>query len=369
MTEARPPGTPTGQAGATGQRALGLGAATGPPDPVEPPTTAVVLAAGESKRMKSRLVKVLHPLAGKPVIAHVLLPLRALGVGRTLVVVGHQRDLVEDALQATGVEFVVQDEALGTGHALLQCRPLLAGFSGDLLVTAGDTPLLREETLRGLLGRHRASGAAATILTARLERPEGYGRIVRDGGGVEIVEERDATPEQRRITEVNTAIYCFRAADALPVLDRLRRENRQGEYYLTDLPGLLRDAPGGVQAVPVEDPQEILGINDREQLAQAEAVLRSRIRQRVFAGGVTMLQPETILIDAEVSIGPDTVLYPGVIVEGASVIGAECVVGPYTRIVDSHIGTGVELKGWNFVARTSIATGVILQPYVRKGYD
>jgi bifunctional UDP-N-acetylglucosamine pyrophosphorylase/glucosamine-1-phosphate N-acetyltransferase len=336
----------------------------------ESPLIAVVLAAGESKRMRSRLVKVLHPLAGKPVIAHVLTPLRTLGVAQTLVVVGHQRELVQDALNSYKIEFVPQDEPLGTGHALLQCRPLLEGYAGDLLVTAGDTPLLREETVRRLLRHHRSSGAAATLLTAVLPSPAGYGRVLRSGTSVVgIVEDKDATPEQLRIKEINTSVYCFRAADALPALDRLSRENRQGEYYLTDLPALLRSAPGGVQAIAVEDPEEILGINDREQLALAETVLRRRIRQRVFAGGVTMLQPESILIDADVTIGPDTVLYPGVIIEGASVLGAECVVGPFSRIVDSHIGTGVELKGWNFVARTSISGGAILQPYVRKGYD
>jgi bifunctional UDP-N-acetylglucosamine pyrophosphorylase/glucosamine-1-phosphate N-acetyltransferase len=336
----------------------------------EAPVAAVVLAAGESKRMKSRLVKVLHPLAGKPVIAHVLGPLRELGVERTLVVVGHQRELVQEALASGGVEFVLQEEPLGTGHALLQCRPLLEGFGGDLLVTAGDTPLLREETLRQLLHVHRESGAAVTLLTAFLDDPSGYGRVLRGPGGVlGIVEDRDASPEQLRIREVNTAVYCFRAADALPALERLGRGNRQGEYYLTDLPAFLREGPGGVQAVAIEDPEEILGINDREQLAVAEGVLRRRIRQRFFAAGVTMLQPETVLLDADVTIGPDTVLYPGVIIEGNSVIGAECVVGPYSRIVDSHLGTGVELKGWNFIARTSVAGGAILQPYVRKGYD
>lgn len=335
-----------------------------------PPTVAVVLAAGESKRMRSRLVKVLHPLAGKPMIAHVLAPLRVLGVARTLVVVGHQRELVEEALRSGPVEFVPQTEPLGTGHALLQCRPLLEGFEGDLLVTAGDTPLLRKETFARLLRHHRQNGAAATFLTAVLEQPAGYGRVLRDGEKVVgVVEDKDASPAQLRIKEVNTATYCFRAADALPALDRLGRENRQGEYYLTDLPALLGEARGGVQALAVEDPKEILGINDREQLASAESVLRERIRRRLFAAGVTMLQPETILLDAEVSIGPDTVLYPGVLIEGPSVIGAECVVGPYSRIVDSHIGTGVELKGWNFVSRTSIASGAILQPYVRKGYD
>lgn len=334
------------------------------------PVAAIVLAAGESKRMKSGLVKVLHPLAGKPVIAHVLGPLRGLGVERILVVVGHQRDLVEEALRSHQAEFVLQAEPLGTGHALLQCRPLLEDFSGDLLVTAGDTPLLRQETLTRLLRHHRESGAAATILTAVLEDPTGYGRVLRDADSVVgIVEHKDASLAQLEIREINTSVYCFRASDALPALDRLERENRQGEYYLTDLPVLLQGAPGGIQAVRVDDPEEILGINDREQLATAESVLRRRIRQRVFAAGVTMLQPETILLDDEVSIGPDTVLYPGVIIEGASVIGAECVVGPYSRIVDSHIGTGVELKGWNFVARTSISGGAILQAYVRKGFD
>ena len=349
--------------------AAGAGPETAEAEPVRA-AAAVVLAAGESRRMKSRLVKVLHPLAGKPLIAHVLEPLRELGMDRLLVVVGNQRDQVEDALRAPAIEFVTQEEPLGTGHALLQCRSRLEGFEGDLLVTAGDTPLLRVETLRRLLAHHHASGAAVTVLTAVLPDAAGYGRILRRGAEVVgIVEDRDATPEQLAIREVNTAIYCFRAADALPALDRLERANRQGEYYLTDLPALLRDAPGGLQAVTVEDPEEVLGINDRQQLATAEAVLRRRIRQRVFAGGVTMLHPDTILIDGDVAIGPDTVLYPGVILEGASVIGAECVIGPYSRIVDSHVGRGAELKGWNFVARTSIAAGAILQPYVRKGYD
>jgi bifunctional UDP-N-acetylglucosamine pyrophosphorylase/glucosamine-1-phosphate N-acetyltransferase len=332
---------------------------------------AVVLAGGVSKRMRSRLVKVLHPLAGRPVIAHVMAPLRALGIDRTLVVVGHQRERVEEALRAPGVEFVLQEEPLGTGHALLQCRPRLEDFEGDLLVTAGDTPLLREATLRRLLEHHRRSGAAATVLTAVVPDPSGYGRIVRDAEGrlEGIVEERDASAEIRRISEINTGVYCFRAAEALPLLDRVANRNRQGEYYLTDLPPLLARAPGGVQAVAVEDPQEVLGINDREQLAAAEAVLRARIRKRAMAAGVTMLQPETVLLDDQVSIGPDSVLYPGVIVEGASAIGPECVIGPWSRIVESHVGRGVELKGWNFVARTSIPPGAILGPYVRKGND
>ena len=332
---------------------------------------AVVLAGGVSKRMRSRLVKVLHPLAGRPLIAHVMAPLRALGIERTLVVVGHQRERVEEALRAPGVEFVLQEEPLGTGHALLQCRPLLEGFDGDLIVTAGDTPLLREATLRGLIEHHRRTGAAATVLTAVVAEPAGYGRVLRDGAGdfAGIVEERDATPELRRIAEINTGVYCFRAPDALPLLDRVANRNRQGEYYLTDLPPLLAQTAGGVHAIAVEDPEEVLGINDREQLAAAEGVLRARIRRRVMAAGVTMLQPETVLLDDQVSIGPDTVLYPGVIVEGASAIGPECVVGPWCRIVESHVGRGVELKGWNFVARTSIPPGAILGPYVRKGND
>jgi bifunctional UDP-N-acetylglucosamine pyrophosphorylase/glucosamine-1-phosphate N-acetyltransferase len=344
--------------------------ARGPAAPARS-AAAVVLAAGVSKRMRSRLVKVLHPLAGRPVIAHVMAPLRALGIERTLVVVGHQRERIEEALRAPGVEFVLQEEPLGTGHALLQCRPLLEDFDGDLLVTAGDTPLLREATLRRLLDHHRRTGAAATVLTAVVEDPTGYGRILRTAGGgfAGIVEERDASPETRRVAEINTGVYCFRAADALPLLDRVANRNQQGEYYLTDLPPLLARSAGGVEAVAVEDPQETLGINDREQLAAAEAVLRARIRRRVMAAGVTMIQPETVLLDDQVSIGPDSVLYPGVIIEGASAIGPECVVGPWCRIVESHVGRGVELKGWNFVARTSIPPGAILGPYVRKGND
>lgn len=332
--------------------------------------TAVVLAAGIGTRMRSRIVKVLHPLAGRPMIAWVLTAVQRVGAGRIVCVVGHQHERVRDALAAVpDLEFAIQAEPLGTGHALQCAAASLDGFAGDVLVCCGDTPLLTETTLRQVVEVHRDHAAPATLLVAELDDPTGYGRVVTDGEGrvLTIIEEPDADAEVRAIRLVNTGVYCFRWPAAAPLLARLRTDNVQGEHYLTDIMAILAHAGAPSRTVRADDPIELSGINDRAQLATAEAILRDRIRQRLMREGVTFLAPETTLVDADVEVGPDSVIYPSVLIEGASSIEQEVVIGPFSRIVDSHVGRGAELQGWNYLVRTTVPNGAILGPYVHQG--
>ncbi|HEY3216298.1 MAG TPA: NTP transferase domain-containing protein [Candidatus Eisenbacteria bacterium] len=254
-----------------------------------PEVAALVLAAGQGKRMRSDLAKVLHPMAGRPLLALVLEVLDELGVGRTLVVVGHQADQVRAALAEAPVEWVLQAEQRGTGHAVQVAGPALAGFAGTLLVVFGDVPLLRASTLHDLLEEHRASGAAVTVLSTRVPDPTGYGRILRAGGSrgqiTAIVEDRDATPEQRRIDEINSGIMAFRYPALVEALSGLSAHNAQAEYYLTDTIGLLLQAGQGVGAVCAPDHRELLGINTVEQLAEAELMYREMKRPVGRIGG------------------------------------------------------------------------------------
>lgn len=336
------------------------------------PLAAVILAAGQGTRMKSAIIKVLHPLAGRQMIRHVIAAVKGVGAERIVCVIGFQRERVRDALaHVDGVRFAIQDDQLGTGHALLCAAPALEGFDGDVLVCCGDTPLLTDATLRAVVDVHRAHDAPATLLAATLEEPAGYGRVVTDDAARvhAIVEEADADASTRAVRLINTGVYCFSWPVIRPLLDRLAPDNVKGERYLTDVMAILADGGTPGRVTSLEDPREVMGINDRAQLAEAEAVLRERIRRRLMRGGVTFLSPDTTLIDADVEIGPDTVIYPGVLIEGASSIGRESVIGPFTRIVDSHVGRGVELKGWNSIARTTIPAGSIVGPYVQQGSD
>jgi len=235
---------------------------------------AIVLAAGQGTRMNSDMAKVLHPMCGEPLLAHVLAALADTGVGRVLVVIGHQRDRVRGAFPRPGIEWVVQAEQRGTGHAIQMAVPALAGFTGTLLIVCGDTPLLRGATLQALLEHHAATGAAVTVLSTRVPDASGYGRIIRDAraGRVAIVEERDATPEQKRIDEINSGIYAFRYPVLEAVLGRLTTANAQGEYYLTDTLSLIQDAGHPAEVLCSEDWRELLGINTPEQLAEVERI-------------------------------------------------------------------------------------------------
>jgi bifunctional UDP-N-acetylglucosamine pyrophosphorylase/glucosamine-1-phosphate N-acetyltransferase len=239
---------------------------------------AVILAAGQGTRMKSDLAKVLHPVRGMPMVTYVIRAVRQAGSRRIILVVGYQKERVMETLGGEGVEFVVQNQQLGTAHALMQTRETLAGYHGDLLVLAGDTPLLLDSTVSGLLDGHRAAGAVATVLTAVLEDPSGYGRILRTPENLldAIVEDKDATPEQRAIGEINTGAYCFQSPLIFEILDQIGRDNRQGEFYLTDALSILRARGQTVAAVVAVDEREVLGVNSVEQLAQAEDLMVRR---------------------------------------------------------------------------------------------
>ncbi|NLN16308.1 MAG: bifunctional UDP-N-acetylglucosamine diphosphorylase/glucosamine-1-phosphate N-acetyltransferase GlmU [Firmicutes bacterium] len=322
---------------------------------------AMVLAAGQGTRMRSRRAKVLHKVCGKPMVGHVIDSLRLAGVSRIIVVVGHQGEKVMEAIGG-GVEFLWQREQLGTGHAVSMAKDIFAGHEGHLLVLAGDTPLLAPETLKELAAAGR--GFAAAILTARMPDPKGYGRIIRgtDGTVLAIVEERDATPDQLAVDEVNTGTYIFRSQDLFPALAKVRPENAQGEYYLTDVIGLLVEEGKKIGSLQCQDWQEAMGINDRVQLAFAEGVLRDRIRRELMLKGVTIYHPESVFIDKDVEVGQDTIIHPFCFLEGRTVVGEECVIGPGVRIVDCELGSGVEVQNATLV-ESKIGDGVRIGPY------
>ncbi len=332
--------------------------------------TGVILAAGKGVRMRSRLAKVLHPVAGVPMISHVVNAARASGIERLVVVVGHGREQVVKAVADDTIQFVVQEEQLGTGHALLQAEAAAAG-SELILVLCGDTPLLRARTLEKFIDFHRDSRAAATVLTAKMENPQGYGRIIRDDQGdiVRIVEEKDATPEEREIREINSGIYCFNG-EVFGILKHVNRDNAQGEYYLTDVLLEYRKNGQRVLAVPAAEEEDIYGINDRAQLAFAERILRQRKCLELMLAGVTIMDPATTYIDAQVKIGQDTVILPFTMIEGQTVIGENCVIGPGARIISSRIGDRVTIDNSKII-ESRVGDGCDIGPYayIRPGTE
>lgn len=277
-------------------------------------------------------------------LGHVLDALTAAGIERKIAVLGHEAQLIEEWLPSE-VEVVYQREQLGTGHAVLQAKELLKDISGTVLVVCGDTPLLRASTLKKLLETHLDAKAKATILTADIADPKGYGRIIRENNRVKaIVEEKDATIEEKAVTEINTGSYCFEAHFLREYLDKLTSDNAQGEYYLTDLIKLAVQDNLRVEACLLEDIKESLGINNRVQLAEAERILRERILEGLMLAGVTIIDPSSTYIHSTVHIGQDTVIYPGTILEGQTSIGENCVIGPATRITDSYVGDNCQIQ-------------------------
>lgn len=337
------------------------------------PLACVVLAAGEGTRMKSSFPKVLHPLCGAPMLRHVLQPVRELGPKRTVVIVPPGADAVRELCRQHGAEPVEQTQRLGTGHAAAQARVALADFDGPVLVTAGDAPLLRTETLRALVAAHRNAGAGATILSAICADPTGYGRVVRsaDGRVQAIVEHRDADEPTRAIREINTSIYVFDCRRLFAALTQVRNDNAQGEYYLTDVVAILIREGAPVTAVVADDPAEPLGVNDRAQLAQADRVLRDRIRRGHLLAGVTLVDPEAAYIDCEVLIGPDTTIWPGVCLLGGTRVGAGCTVGPQVTIEDSEIGDESRILHGSLIRGSTIGRRVSVGPFahVRGGSE
>lgn len=316
--------------------------------------------------MRSALPKVLHPLCGRPLLAHVLAVADALGAAETVAVLA--ADTVAQVRAAFGARYtyVVQSERLGTGHATLQARPALRGRTDDVLVLLGDAPLVRPETARAVVVRRRESGALVALLSFEALPPTGYGRVVRDDAGhvTGLVEERNATPEQRAITECNSGLMCFDAAWLWEALDRLGRNPVNGEYYLTDLVALaVADAgPGAALALLAADPREALGVNDRAQLAEAEAVLRARLLGDLMRAGVSVVDPAATYLDVGVAVGRDTTLHPGTILRGATVVGAGCQIGPYTTLVDTQVGDGARVR-YTLVEGAVIAEGADVGPF------
>ncbi len=324
----------------------------------------VVLAAGKGTRMKSALPKVLHRVSGKHMLQHVLDAAKAAGAKRNIVVTGFGGETVREAI-GDQAEFVTQEEQLGTGHAVLQAKSLLEGETGTVMVLCGDTPLLTGELLKRLYDAHQEVGAKATVLTAIMPDPTGYGRIVHmaDGSVEKIVEHKDATEEEREIKEINSGIYCFEAKELFAALGEVKNDNAQGEYYLPDVLEILRKQGKKIWAVATEDYESTFGINSRSQLAQAEKILRHRKNEELMAEGVTLMDPDTTFIDADVKIGRDTVIYPFTWIEGKSVIGENCELGPNVRLQNVTIGNGVTGQ-FTYAHDAVIDDGVILGQFV-----
>jgi bifunctional UDP-N-acetylglucosamine pyrophosphorylase/glucosamine-1-phosphate N-acetyltransferase len=326
----------------------------------------LVLAAGQGTRLRSKKIKLLHGVAGRPMVEHVLDAALELRPQRLITVIGFQSDDVQAALAHTGSAFVLQREQRGTGHAVLQAaRKVGRDPRGTLLILNGDLPTLRAATLRRLLATHRRSGAVLSLLTADLDDPAGYGRLVRDSRGrpQRIVEHRDADADERRIREINCGIYCARPDGLMRALRRLRPDNSQGEYYITDAVRLLLERGEKVVAVKHDDAEEVLGVNTRAELARAGTTLYARKAAALEAAGVTLLDAARSWIDPRARVGRDTVVYPDVIVEGATVIGEDCTLYPGSRVVDSRIGRRVQVKDHTVVLQSRVADDVQLGPF------
>jgi len=302
--------------------------------------TALILAAGEGTRMKSETPKVAHAVLGVPMVRLVVNAAREAGCERIVAVTGHKAETVEALIE--DVACARQDEQLGTGHAVMCARGALEGVDGSLVILSGDTPLMTAETIAGLIAMRESSGSAVTVLTTHLHDPSGYGRIVRDRDGEvdSIVEEKDCTPEQRSITEVNTGTYCFDAGVLFAHLDRLTTQNAQGEYYLTDMIAVFKREGLTVSAMATDDPLETLGVNSRVQLAEATRVLQGRINRRHMLAGVTMTDPALVWIGPDVELGRDIELLPMTFLMGMTRVGDGAVLGPNTRVTDSEIAEG-----------------------------
>lgn len=332
-------------------------------------SVAVVLAAGLGTRMKSELPKVLHKVAGWPMLKHVTHALRQAGIDDIILVLGHRSDLVEEAM-GTGFKVVYQKEPLGTGHAVLQALPVLQEYeSGQCLVICGDTPLLRAETLVDLMEKHRRSQAEATILTAEMSDPFGYGRIVTKQNTIAgIVEEKDADPAEKAIKEINTGTYCFNIQALKVLLPRLEPANAQGEYYLTDIISLLVKGGQPVERLLLAEASEAMGINNRIQLAEAESMMRRQIAERHMLNGVTIINPQHTYIEAGVSIGRDTIIYPGVYLEGDTSIGGSCEIGPDCKIINTAIAGYTQIK-YSYLRDARVGESCVIGPfsYLRPG--
>jgi bifunctional UDP-N-acetylglucosamine pyrophosphorylase/glucosamine-1-phosphate N-acetyltransferase len=326
---------------------------------------AVILAAGKGTRMKSGMVKVLHPVAGRPMIRWAVDAARAAGAAPAVLVVGHQADAVRMVFaDEADIRCALQEEQLGTGHAVACAKEGLAGFKGTVLILCGDTPLLRGETLRGLIAYHRENRAALTVLTAVIADPYGYGRVVRDSGGrvVRIVEQKDATPEELALREINSGIYCMEADFLFANIDSVSSDNAQQEFYLTDLVSIAVKQGRACLGRSTDDPDEIMGVNDRIQLAEASRILRSRINRDLMCSGVSLVDPGHTYIDHGVRIGPDSIVHPNCSISGSTVIGSGCTIESGVSIKECTIGDGCQIKAGSVLEGSVLHADVSVGP-------
>ena len=324
----------------------------------------IILAAGKGTRMKSSHPKVLHQVCGKAMVRHVLDAAEAAGSKRNIIVVGFGADEVRAEL-GNAAEVVVQAEQLGTGHAVLQAEPLLRDARGTVMVLCGDTPLLTGALVKRLYEEHEKAGAKATVLTAVMPDATGYGRVIRTAAGdvEKIVEHKDATEEERAVQEVNSGIYCFEKEALFSALKNVGCDNAQGEYYLPDVLSILRERGEKIWAVAADDYEETLGVNSRLHLAQAEKILRRRKNIELMEGGVTLMDPDSTFVDSNVIVGRDTVIYPFTWLEGKTVVGEGCTLGPSSRFTDAKIGNSVTAH-FVYAHECEIESGATMGPYV-----
>lgn len=326
---------------------------------------ALILAAGRGSRMKSSLPKVLHKVSGQPIIRYVMDAARAAGSLKTYIIVGHMASDVQNALGEDNT-YILQKKLLGTADAVKTAKDKLKGYNGDLLILCGDTPLLRASTIKALVKKHRATKAACTFLTACVHDPKGYGRIIRDDHGlvVAIREEKDAIGAERNIAEINVGVYCFKSKELFKALQEIKVNKKKKEFYLTDIVELFNGQDVLVETVESEDSNEGLGVNSKEDLAAAEGVIRQNILRKFMADGVTIVDPKTTYIDANVKIGMDTKIRPFTFIEENVIIGKECLIGPFARIrPGTRIADKVEVGNFTEVSRTKIGNKSLVKHF------
>lgn len=330
---------------------------------------AVILAAGEGKRMKTKHSKVTHKILGKALIEWVYDAATSAGIEEKIIVIGHKAEEVKVCL-GDKAKYALQEQQLGTGHAVMQVIPLLKNKGGNVIVMCGDMPLISSDTIKNAINKHIEENNAGTILTSDFENPTGYGRIAKDSKGkvTKIVEDKDASEEEKRIKEINSGLYCFNTELLIKALSKINNNNRQSEYYLTDVIEILINQGEKVDTYKIANNYEIMGINDRVQLNQASSEMRRVILERHMKTGVTMIDPASVYIESSVKIGIDTIIYPNTIIEGASEIGEECIIGPGSRITNSKVSNGAEVMN-SVVISSEIGENSHIGPfaYLRPG--
>jgi bifunctional UDP-N-acetylglucosamine pyrophosphorylase/glucosamine-1-phosphate N-acetyltransferase len=326
----------------------------------------IILAAGKGTRMKSELVKVLHPILGLPMLSYPIeLSLSGIKAEKTIVVVGHQADRIQEMFKNFKIDIALQKKQLGTGHAVLQAIPFLQSFPGTVLILCGDVPLVKVETLRSFIDTYKENESTLSVLTAVVEEPFGYGRILRDPEGwlEKIVEEKDASKEEKMVREINTGIFCVKAPFLMEGLREIGKENAQGEYYLTDLVEIAKKRGLRCSAHIVADPVEVMGINTRVDLAVANEVLRQKKLKDLMLSGVTVVDPKTTYVDRTVEVGKDSTLYPNCHLQGKTKIGERCIIEPNSKISDSLIGNDVTIRANSVITESKIEEGASIGPF------